>query len=265
MNSAGMDRAREKRDDRDDAAEGRTAPLGRGPRLIGTAPRTLFRRRMRPAPALPEGPARTRVVIFDFDGTLADSIDWFLGVVNQLARRYNFRESTPEQLEALRGQAPLEILTTLGIPKWKLPAIARHTRALAARHIDEIKLFDWAGGLLQELKASGVTIVVVSSNSAANIQWVLGPHAALIDHYETGASLLGKSLKFKRVLKRLDVRADEVLSVGDEVRDIDAARRAGIASIGVAWGASHGAALMAAQAAKLASTPAEPRDYLLPH
>lgn len=207
--------------------------------------------------------AHKRAVIFDFDGTLADSVDWFFSVVNQLARRYDFRESTPEQIEALRGKPPLEILAALGIPKWKLPAIAQHTRALAARHIDQIKLFGWVGQLLLELKASGMMIAVVSSNSAANIQWVLGPHAALIDHYETGSSLLGKSVKFKRVLKRLGVRPNEALSVGDEVRDIDAARRAGIASIGVAWGASHGDALVAAQAATLATTPEHLRALLL--
>lgn len=211
----------------------------------------------------PAVPAHKRVVIFDFDGTLADSVDWFFGVVNPLARRYDFRESTPEQIEELRGKSPLEILAALGIPKWKLPAIVRYTRALAAQQIDQIKLFGWVGQLLLELKAGGTMIAVVSSNSAANIQWVLGPHAALVDHYETGSSLFGKSVKFKRVLKRLGVRPDEALSVGDEVRDIDAARRVGIASIGVAWGVSHGEALLAAQAATLATTPDHLRALLL--
>ena len=206
---------------------------------------------------------RKRVVIFDFDGTLADSIDWFFSVVNEVARRYNFKETTHEQRDQLRHKSPLEILAALEIPKWKLPAIARHMRALTAQNIDQIKLFGWVGDLLLELKSNGITIALVSSNSASNIQLVLGPYAPLVDHYETGSSLFGKSAKFKRVLKTLNVQAGEAVSVGDEVRDVDAARSAGIVSIGVAWGASHGDALVAAQA-KLASTPNDLKEFLLP-
>lgn len=209
-------------------------------------------------------PGRKRVVIFDFDGTLADSIGWFFGVVNDVARRYNFRQMTAGQLEDLRRKPPLDILNALGIPKWKLPAIAMHMRALAAQNIDQIKLFGWVGDLLLELKSNGIMIAVVSSNSAANIQWVLGPYAPLVDHYETGAALFGKSAKFRRVLKALNARPEEAISVGDEVRDIDAARRAGVASIGVAWGASHDEALVAARATKLVATSDQLRRILLP-
>lgn len=207
--------------------------------------------------------ARKRVVIFDFDGTLADSIGWFFGVLNDVARRYDFRQITAEQREELRRKPPLAILNALGIPKWKLPAIAMHMRALAAQDIDQIKLFGWVGDLLLELKSNGVLIAVVSSNSAANIQLVLGPHAPLIDHYETGATLFGKSAKFKRVLKTLNARPCEVVAVGDEVRDIDAAHRAGVASIGVGWGASHDDALVAARATKLVVTSDQLKEILL--
>lgn len=208
--------------------------------------------------------ARRRVVIFDFDGTLADSIGWFFSVVNDVAQRYDFRQMTAEQREELRRKPPLEILNALGIPKWKLPAIAMHMRALAAQNIDQIKLFGWVGDLLLELKSNGVMIAVVSSNSAANIQQILGPYAPLVDHYETGASLFGKSMKFRRALKALNAEPEDAVSVGDEVRDIDAAHRAGVVSIGVAWGASHDEALIAARATKLAATSNELWELLLP-
>ncbi len=206
---------------------------------------------------------RRRVVIFDFDGTLADSIGWFFGIVNDVAQRYDFRQMTAEQLEELRRKPPQDILNALGIPKWKLPAIGMHIQALAAQNIGQIKLFEWVGDLLLDLKSNGMTIAVVSSNSSANIQLILGPYASLVDHYETGASLFGKSAKFRRVLKALKAEPNEAVSVGDEVRDVDAAHRAGVASIGVAWGASHDEALVAARVTQLVATPNQLRDILL--
>lgn len=209
--------------------------------------------------------AGKRVVIFDFDGTLADSIGWFFSVLNDVARRYDFRQTTAEQLEELRRKPPLEILDALGIPTWKLPAITMHMRALAAQDIARIRLFEWVGDLLLELKANGLMIAVVSSNSAANIRRVLGPYAPLVDHYETGASLFGKPAKLRRVLRAFNAGPGEAVSVGDEVRDIEAAHRARVASIGVAWGASHDEALAAARATRLAATSDELRTLLLPH
>lgn len=205
--------------------------------------------------------ARKRVVIFDFDGTLADSIGWFFSVLNNVAERFGFKQTTDAERDALRYRSPFEILAALDIPIWKLPSIARHVRVLATQNIEQIKLFSWVGELLLELRANGMMIAVVSSNSAANVRSVLGSYAELVDHYETGASLFGKCAKFKRTLRTLAVQPPDAITVGDEVRDIDASRQAGIASIGVAWGASHGDALLAAQAA-LAATPGELRAML---
>ena len=46
---------------------------------------------------------RFDLVIFDFDGTLADSAAWFRANVNHIAQRYRFRQVTPDELESLRG------------------------------------------------------------------------------------------------------------------------------------------------------------------
>lgn len=53
-------------------------------------------RKTRGAPPFP-------LVVFDFDGTLADSAEWFIRSLNGVARRYGFREASAEEIEALRG------------------------------------------------------------------------------------------------------------------------------------------------------------------
>ncbi len=57
-----------------------------------------------------------KLVIFDFDGTLADSITWFLEAFNDLAERHRFRKASPEEIEELRGQSSREIVRRLRHP-----------------------------------------------------------------------------------------------------------------------------------------------------
>lgn len=181
-----------------------------------------------------------RLVIFDFDGTLADSFPWFLDVFDHLAERFGFLNPDRSDLDMLRRLGPRELLKRLKVPLLKLPAIATYTQRLQNEQIDKIILFDGIGEVLRELKGRGVTLVVVTSNDADNVRTVLGAElSALIDHYSCGSSLFGKADKFKSVLKTFKVKPDEVLSVGDELRDIEAARKTSIRVGAVTWGYAH--------------------------
>lgn len=178
-----------------------------------------------------------RLVIFDFDGTLADSFPWFLDVFDHLADQFGFVKPDRSDLDMLRRLGPRELLKRLKVPLLKLPAIATYTQRLQSAQIDRIVLFEGIAEVLRELKARGVTLVVVTSNDAANVRTVLGEElSALIDHYACGSSLFGKADKFKGVLKAFKVKPDEVLSVGDELRDIEAARKTDIRVGAVTWG-----------------------------
>jgi len=187
-----------------------------------------------------------RLVIFDFDGTLADSAAWFRGVINGVAARYGFRPVSDEDFARLRGCDNRAVIRHLGVPGWKMPLIANHMRRLAARDADRIALFPPAVGLLRTLKARGVLLAVVTSNAEANVRRIMGPDgAALIDFFECGTSMFGKAAKFRRVLKRAGATPGEAICVGDEARDIEAAAAAGIASGAVTWGYATEALLRA--------------------
>ncbi len=189
---------------------------------------------------------RYKLVIFDFDGTLADSFPWFLSVFNEVADRFGFRRITDDEVEDVRGLGSRQILKHFDVPLWKLPMIARHMRKLIASDAHEIFLFEGVDRMLRELAARNVQLAIVSSNSEATIRRILGPdNAARIAYYECGASLFGKPALIRRVLKRSGVPREAALYVGDEVRDIEAAKAERVAAGAVSWGYAAPQALSA--------------------
>ncbi|MBR1246596.1 HAD-IA family hydrolase [Bradyrhizobium sp. AUGA SZCCT0169] len=190
---------------------------------------------------------RYRLAIFDFDGTLADSLPWFRTVFQDLIAKFDLAPVSAEELEGLRGRSGREIIARLNMPMWKLPAISRDMRRRKLAAANQISLFDGVPQLLADLRNIGIHAAIVSSDSEASVRQVLGPSAALIARFDCGASLFGKHHKFKRVARQLGTSPSEVLCIGDELRDIEAARAAGMDSGAVAWGYALPAALQAAR------------------
>ena len=90
---------------------------------------------------------------------------------------------------------------------------------------------------------------VLTSNSRENVTQVLGAQTtALIRHWECGSRIFGKTRKLRKLLRATGYANREVIFVGDELRDSDAAREAGVPFGAVAWGFTHLTALTAADA-----------------
>lgn len=180
---------------------------------------------------------RYRLVIFDFDGTLADSAGWMRASINDVARRYRFKSVPDHEVDALRDLDTREVLRRLEVSWWKLPFIARHVRRRMARDAHRIAVFEGVPELLAELSERGIEIAVVTSNAEANVRTILGPETSRhIRTFQCGAGLFSKRPKLRRALRRAGVRAHEALAIGDEVRDLDAAHAEGIPTGAVSWG-----------------------------
>jgi phosphoglycolate phosphatase len=198
------------------------------------------------------------LIILDFDGTLADSFDWFCSVLNGVADRYRFRRVEAHEVDGLRLQGARAIVAHLGIPRWKLPLIARHMHALAARDAARIGLFPGVTAMLAEIAEAGVPLAILSSNRVDTVRRVLGPdNAARVDAYACGASIFGKARRLKALLARTGTAADQALCIGDEVRDLEAARALGCPFGAVAWGYTDPRALAALGPEYVFSEPAE--------
>jgi phosphoglycolate phosphatase len=187
-----------------------------------------------------------KMIIFDFDGTLVNSFPWFVRMVNTIAAKYDFKQVATDEVEGLRGLSAMQLLRYLEIPLWKLPMIANYARNLMSQDRAGVEPFAGVDQLLATLHEAGMTLALVTSNSYENVVNVLGAdNLALMSYMECDASVFGKRQHYRRVLKQSGIRPQDAISIGDEIRDIEASTQEHIPFGAVAWGYTHVDALKA--------------------
>ena len=189
---------------------------------------------------------RYRLAIFDFDGTLADSLPWFRASFHDVIARFDLTPVTAEELEGMRGLSAREIMARLNVSMWQLPAIVSDMRKRKLAAASETSLFAGIPAMLSDLQRQDIKTAIVSSDSEASVRQVLGPATAQITRFDCGAAVFGKHWKFRRVARKLGAKPSETICIGDEIRDIEAAKAAGMDSGAVAWGYAFPSALHAA-------------------
>jgi len=178
-----------------------------------------------------------KLIIFDFDGTLADTFPWVARAANKVADKYKLKKVPESEYEALRSLGAREIFKYLGIPLWKAPLIANQVLKLLSNDIGKVSMFNGMEDLLRTLSGGKITIAILSTNSFTNISTVLGSeNTALINHFECGVSIFGKRPKLRKILKKSRALPSEAIYIGDEIRDFEAASKEGIAFGAVSWG-----------------------------
>jgi len=176
------------------------------------------------------------VIIFDFDGTIADSFNVIIDVFEHITKRPE--KLTEEQMAELRGY-PLEIVAErLHIPWWRLPFLLAKGRRMMGKRMEEIPVFEGMGRVIDRLHAEGHELFVVSSNSRRNVSKFLKHHHLNKYFVEVrgNAGLLGKARILRRLVRANNFSVGDCLYIGDETRDIVAAKAVGMRMVAVSWG-----------------------------
>ena len=82
-----------------------------------------------------------KLVIFDFDGTIADTFPWVLEKLEYITAKYNLNHPDEHEVELLRTFSVSKAVKRLNIPAWKIPLISRDVQKLMHIQIDRINLF----------------------------------------------------------------------------------------------------------------------------
>ncbi len=182
------------------------------------------------------------LVVFDFDGTLCDSFRPVIGALNEIHESYGFRKVVEQEVPELRNFEMKEVLGRIGIGTFKLPFVVRRLRKLLAPRIATMGTFDGIPGLIADLNAKSLNVGVLTSNSLENVNLFLSNKNMKMDFVSAGSSLFGKARHLNKLKNK--VTADVVrIYVGDETRDMQAAKEAGFVSVAVTWGYNTKSAL----------------------
>jgi len=180
--------------------------------------------------------AGKRAVIFDFDGTIADSMRAMVQVFEDLTSKPE--PYTDDEINRLRDMSVPDLLKALELPAWKVPILVIKGRKMLKKHLHGIAVHDGMADVIKTLHAHGVPLYVLSSNSTENVQKYLQWHR--LSQYFTavhgGAGLLGKAPHLLKLIAQGNLDTAQSWYVGDEMRDVSAARAVGLKIASVTWG-----------------------------
>ena len=181
--------------------------------------------------------SRPQLVIFDFDGTIADTFENGVEILNILAKEFGFRPLEPADLERVRDMRTRDLVKFLGVPTTKVRKISKRGTEVLHERMDSIHPFDGVPDLLRTLQTLGYRMGILTSNSEENVAAFLRKHdLELFEFVRCSPKLIGKARVLRKLLKKLQIKPTDVLFVGDETRDIDAAQENGVHMAAVTWG-----------------------------
>lgn len=179
-----------------------------------------------------------KVVIFDFDGTIADTVDALISIANRLAKEFGYVQITPEELALLRNLTSREIINYSGISVFKIPFLVKKVKGELKSKIPELKPIPGMKEALINLKNAGHRLGIITSNSKDNVTEFLRINELdnLFEFIYSGITIFGKTTIINNLLKQKQLKPEEVIYVGDETRDIEASKKANIKVVAVSWG-----------------------------
>ena len=207
----------------------------------------------------------SRTIIFDFDGTIADTLDSVVKIVNNHAEHFGYKKVKKEDIPYLQGKKPMEILSYLGISVFKLPLWIKKIHSEVNKEISNMRpTVDILPILLELHEDEDCGLGILTSNTQENVrEFLVRNEMNFFDFIHTGKSVFGKSYMINKIAKKRKASKSEMFYVCDEVRDLEAARKSGIKSVAVTWGYNTKNALVKGNPDFLVNSPTELRNIII--
>lgn len=195
-------------------------------------------------------------ILFDFDGTLAETMMLIHDVFNRLSGVYGYKHMPEEDIEKLRHLNMREFIEHQGISLWKVPLIAIHARRMMHDEMDRVQPPVGLVETLTTIHESGCYLMdILTSNRPKNVYRFLAQHQInWFDEVESTRAILSKKRRVEKYIRTKGLAPETLYYIGDTTVDVESARHAGAKTVAVSWGLNTREALAKANP-----------DYLLDH
>ncbi len=180
---------------------------------------------------------RLKGIIFDLDGTLADTLPVCIDAFQETVHYFTGRRPEPGEISALFGPNEEGMLAKL-IPGRLEETLPRFVAEYERAHDQCRQLFPGIERALDLLKGKGIRMAIVSGKGrqSAEVSMRYLGLGRWIDCIETGfADKADKPASIRKVLAHWNMLPEEAAYVGDVPSDMRDARRAGMLPVGAAW------------------------------
>ena len=171
-------------------------------------------------------------VLFDFDGTIADTISAGLEIINSHADYYGYKRLDGDIKTHFSA---LQLVKMAEIKFWKLPYLIYQLKKKLSEKYDELQVLPEAPELIKKLNDAGYELGILTSNSLKTVKSFLKKYEldSFFTFLRTDVSLFGKK---KALAKAKKVINKKIVYIGDELRDIEACRKNDIPIVSIPWG-----------------------------
>lgn len=215
-------------------------------------------------------PNQYPLVIFDWDGTLMDSVPRIVASMQTLAAESDLPIPTTEAIHDIIGLSlpiALERLFDAHDVQQQQRLLAIYREIYVVRDTTPTPMFAGATQLLSDLRGAGYTLAVATGKARPGLEraWAQSQTKALFTASRCAQEVASKPhpQMLQEILSETEVSAERALMVGDSIHDMEMARNAQVAAIGVTYGVHSAARLATAKPKYTIDSIAQLRELLL--
>jgi phosphoglycolate phosphatase len=180
--------------------------------------------------------SKIETIIFDFDGTIVDSFEFMSVHFKTISKRLGEKELSLYEVKALKNDTLENLAKKYQL--WKVLIMAVWIQSKMLRNAADIKIHVGLKSVIEELARDRYRLCIFSNNSATVIRKILEYHN-LQDSFEVivgRRNLSSKTKSLAKFITKYKIDPNTAIYVGDEVKDIIAAKANGVRIISVSWG-----------------------------